>query len=56
MAKVDYYMPPFKSAVQRARVAAIMCSYNGAYGKPTCASDEMNNQMVCMSHDEMMEI
>lgn len=23
-----------------------MCSYNAAYGKPTCASDEMNNQMV----------
>ena len=23
-----------------------MCSYNAAYGKPTCASDDMNNQMV----------
>ena len=43
---VDYYMPPFKAAVQRAKTASIMCSYNAAYGKPTCASDEMNNQMV----------
>lgn len=23
-----------------------MCSYNAAFGEPTCASDEMNNQMV----------
>ena len=43
---VDYYMPPFRSAVQRAKVASIMCSYNAAFGEPTCASDEMNNQMV----------
>jgi beta-glucosidase-like glycosyl hydrolase len=65
-------MPPFKSAVQRAKVASIMCSCahlargppcdllcsvnglrilpgvadNAAYGEPTCASNEMNNQMV----------
>ena len=43
---VDYYMPPFKAAVQRADVGAIRCSYNAAYGKPTCASDRMNNPMV----------
>ena len=28
------------------QVASIMCSYNAAYGKPTCANNEMNNQMV----------
>ena len=43
---IDYYMPPFKAAVQRAEVAAVMCSYNAAYGVPTCASDRFNNHMM----------
>ena len=42
----DYYLPPFKAAVERAEVASIMCSYNLAYGIPTCANDEINNGMV----------
>ena len=40
---VDYYMPPFKSAVQRANVAAIMCSYNAAVMNP-CASQ---SYLIC---------
>ena len=43
---VRYYMPPFQAAAQRARVAALMCSYNSAFGLPTCANDALNNGLV----------
>eukprot|EP00730_Choanoeca_flexa_P007281 TRINITY_DN12307_c0_g1_i1.p2 TRINITY_DN12307_c0_g1~~TRINITY_DN12307_c0_g1_i1.p2 ORF type:complete len:766 (+),score=187.19 TRINITY_DN12307_c0_g1_i1:2778-5075(+) len=32
------YFPAFKAAVQQAKVASIMCSYNGLNGYPMCAS------------------
>ena len=41
----EVYYPPFEAAVQ-AGAASIMCSYNLAYGIPTCANDEINNGMV----------
>eukprot|EP00756_Hemistasia_phaeocysticola_P023476 Hpha_TRINITY_DN15896_c2_g1::TRINITY_DN15896_c2_g1_i1::g.191891::m.191891 len=46
---VDYYLSPFKAAVQRipdGGVQALMCSYNGVYDKPTCANDIMNNKVL----------
>ncbi len=43
---IDYYLPPFMSAVQRGKVASIMCSYNMAFGLPTCADGAINNGIV----------
>ena len=42
---VDFYLKPFKAAVQRARPASIMCSYNSAYGLPTCANSQINEMV-----------
>ena len=42
---VDFYLKPFKTAVQRARPASIMCSYNSAYGLPTCANSQINEMV-----------
>lgn len=43
---VEYYWPPFRSAVQRAHVQSIMCSYNAVNGIPSCANDFFNNEIV----------
>jgi len=48
---VEYYWPPFQSAVQRARVQSIMCSYNAVssssgFNVPSCANDFFNNAVV----------
>jgi beta-D-xylosidase 4 len=43
---VDYFLEPFHQVITRAQPAAIMCSYNAVYGKPTCADDLMNNHLV----------
>lgn len=42
----DYYLVPFKAAVQRANVRSMMCSYNAAFGKPTCADPAINGELV----------
>ncbi|CAF0991145.1 unnamed protein product [Adineta ricciae] len=34
---VETYLPPFKSCIQDAQVASIMCSYNSINGIPACA-------------------
>lgn len=34
---VETYLPPFKSCIQDAQVASIMCSYNSINGIPSCA-------------------
>lgn len=41
-----YYLKPFDGVITRAHPESIMCSYNAAYGKPTCANDEINNGLV----------
>ena len=43
---IDYFLVPFKAAIQRAEPASIMCSYNAVYGKPTCANSVLNNALV----------
>eukprot|EP00759_Apiculatamorpha_spiralis_P033634 PhF_6_TR34957/c0_g1_i1/m.50726/K15920/XYL4; beta-D-xylosidase 4 len=43
---VQYYWPAFRSAVQRAHVQSIMCSYNAVNGIPSCANDFFNNFIV----------
>lgn len=43
---VDYYLPPFRAAIERSRPESIMCSYNAAFGLPTCADDHINNGMA----------
>ena len=53
----QFYWPPFLSAVQRGRVASIMCSYNSVCldcdptmlngtGVPSCADDALQNGML----------
>lgn len=42
----EYYWPPFRSAVQRAHVGSIMCSYNAVNGVPSCANGPFNNGIV----------
>ncbi len=54
---VQFYWPPFLSAVQKGKVASIMCSYNSVCldcdaanitgtGIPSCADSELQNDMV----------
>ena len=40
-----YYMKSFEIVAQRAKPEAIMCSYNAAYGIPSCAHP-INNALV----------
>ena len=43
---IDYYLRPFQAAITQAHPAAIMCSYNAAFGKPTCADGTTNNDVA----------
>ena len=39
----DYYLRPFKAAVEDADARGIMCSYNSVLNKPTCLSPLLRN-------------
>lgn len=43
---VRYYLPPFKACIQRAKSAAIMCSYNAINGVPACANGFLHNTIA----------
>ena len=40
---VEYFYPPFRSAIQRGRVSGLMCSYNAVDGVPSCANGAFLN-------------
>lgn len=44
--QVEYFSPPFESAVKRGRTQSVMCSYNAVNGMPACLSDEMINKKM----------
>eukprot|EP00041_Stephanoeca_diplocostata_P025797 m.683376 g.683376 ORF g.683376 m.683376 type:complete len:798 (-) comp22829_c0_seq1:1822-4215(-) len=43
---LGYYLKPFEEVITKSRPESIMCSYNAAYGIPTCANDDINNGLV----------
>jgi len=42
----ETYLPVMKACVVRAKATHVMCSYNAVNGKPTCAHDELLNQVL----------
>jgi len=40
----DYYLRPFKRAIQGADARGVMCSYNSVMGVPTCLSELMRDE------------
>jgi beta-glucosidase len=42
----ETYLPPFKAAVVRGKASHLMCSYNAVNGKPTCAHNELLNDIL----------
>eukprot|EP01051_Picozoa_sp_SAG22_P004645 SAG22_NODE_255_length_13562_cov_6.101463_3_plen_176_part_00 len=44
--QVEYFSPPFESAVKRGRTQSVMCSYNAVNGMPACLSDDMINKKM----------
>jgi beta-D-xylosidase 4 len=43
---VEYFFPPFYSAVTRGRVSGLMCAYNALNGVPSCANGAFLNGVV----------
>ena len=44
--QVEYFIVPFKAAVQQGHAQSVMCSYNQANGIPTCFNSAMNNGLL----------
>eukprot|EP00911_Craspedida_sp_UC1_P002879 UC1_evm1s2107 len=44
--QVEYFSPPFESAVKRGKTQSVMCSYNAVNGMPACLSDDMINEKM----------
>ena len=42
----ETYLPAMKACVTRAKATHVMCSYNAVNGKPTCAHDELLNDVL----------
>lgn len=42
----NYFLPPFKAVITRARAGGLMCSYNGINGVPSCMNGDLNNGVV----------
>ena len=43
---VEYFMPPFRAAIQRGQVSGLMCAYNALNGVPSCANGAFLNDVV----------
>jgi beta-D-xylosidase 4 len=43
---VEYFWPPFRSCVERARTRSLMCSYNEVNGVPSCANGAFQNDIA----------
>jgi len=42
----ETYLPAMKACVNRAKATHVMCSYNAVNGKPTCAHNELLNDVL----------
>tara|TARA_R110002012_G_scaffold278000_2_gene465561 strand:+ start:3663 stop:5861 length:2199 start_codon:yes stop_codon:yes gene_type:complete len=42
----ETYLPAFEALVTQAKVAGVMCAYNGVYGQPSCASEFLLGEML----------
>merc|ERR1712159_825783 len=42
----ETYLPVMKACVARAKATHVMCSYNAVNGKPTCAHNELLNDIL----------